>query len=210
MREKIIQLARQVIASEYEDNETRKKIALKYFIICSRFSSRLGGYGNDYLIGRALFDVYILDLSEIDQDELKVMVMFCLLKFIRKSENGEIENVESSLASAYALSFLFCSDNGYFICSMMMNDGYVNADQRVGLLLIYLLYYYKSSSISVSFESSIDRRLKRNIAEAERNFPVLSSSDSIKLCSAGRSIIDGLIKQSRHLLYESQGNYGIC
>ncbi len=209
MKDRIIELARQVIASEYEDVETRKKIALKYFDICSRFSSRLGGYGHDYLIGRALFDVYILDLAEIEQDELKVMTLFCLLKYIRKCENGEIEIVESSLASAYALSFLLCSENGSFIYSLMVNDGYVNAGQRVGLLIIYLYHFIKNSSVSVSFVSSIDKRLERTMAEAEKDLPVLSSSDTAKLCSAGRSIIDELIKQIRHLLYESQESYGI-
>ena len=204
MKERTIELARKLIASEFDDEATRRRIALQYYDICSRFPSRLGGYGQDYLIGRALIDVYILDLDNIDQDELKVMILFCLLKYIRKSESGEIEKVESSLVSAYALSFMFCSENGSFIYSLMVNDGYVNAGQRVGLLLIYLYHFYKSAYIDVSFASSINCRLRNDLAKADEDMPVISPSDSERLRSAGQSIMDELVKQTRHILYESQ------
>ena len=202
MEERIIDLARQVITSEDDDKESRVKVARQFYRICSIFSSRLVGLGNYYLIARALFDVYTLEIEDIPYDELKVMILFCLFKYIRKDEMGEIDNSVSSITSAYALAFLFCSENPSFIESLMINDGYVNAGQRVGILIIYFYYFYSSSSVNVSFTPSINEKLRYYLFEVKKDFGTLSVSDRIKLKEAGQSIMDRMVRYTRHQLFD--------
>ena len=80
MEDRILDLARQVVTSEDDDKESMEKIARKFYRVCSRFSGRLGGIGKGYLLARALFDVYMLELEDIPYDELNIMILFCLRK----------------------------------------------------------------------------------------------------------------------------------
>ena len=208
MKDRIIELARKVVASACDSKDIREKVALNYYRVCSQCSRYLGGCGQEYLIARALVDVYLLEIDGVDTDELNTMLIFCLFGFVNKSERGEIENRESSLASAYALSFLFCSENLSFFDMLFMNLGYVYSEKRLGVLLLYLYLAYRKSAVSVSFSESIRMRLNRCVSQIGEEYDKISEADFVRLKEEGLSVIDELVKHTRHIMYENQDRFG--
>ena len=91
---------------------------------------------------------------------------------------------------------------------VFVNLGYVYAEKRLGVLLLYLYLAYRKSAVSVSFSESIRMRLNRCVSQIGEEYDKISEADFVRLKEEGLSVIDELVKHTRHIMYQNQDRFG--